>query len=45
MDQEAYTAIIESGDISSLLDKLSEEIKTKKEEATLIIEGQDIAQI
>ena len=42
LDQQAYTAIIESGDISSLLDKLCEEIKTKKEEATLIIEGQDI---
>lgn len=44
LDQQAYTAIIESGEISSLLDKLAEEIKTKKEEATLIIEGQDIAQ-
>lgn len=44
LDQQAYTAIIKSGDILSLLDKLSEEIRIKKEEATLIIEGQDITQ-
>ncbi|MBJ8554684.1 MULTISPECIES: hypothetical protein [Acinetobacter] len=42
LDQQAYTAIIESGEISSLLEKLAEKIKTKKEEATSIIEGQDL---
>ncbi|KAF1022095.1 MAG: hypothetical protein GAK29_03263 [Acinetobacter bereziniae] len=43
LDQQAYTALIESGDISPLLEKLSEKIKTKKEEATSIIESQDLS--
>lgn len=43
LDQQAYTALIESGDISSLLEKLSEKIKTKKVEATSIIESQDLS--
>lgn len=41
LDQKAYTAVIESGAISSLLGKLSGEIKTKIDKATSMIEVQD----
>lgn len=43
LDQKAYTAIIESSAISSLLGKLSGEIKTKIDKATSMIEVQDQA--
>ncbi|CAM9273158.1 hypothetical protein [Acinetobacter bereziniae] len=42
LDQQVYTEVFESRVISSLLDKLSEEIKTRIEEATSMIEVQDL---
>ncbi len=43
LEQQVYIAVLENGAISSLLDKLSEEIKTEIEEATSMREVQDIA--
>lgn len=43
LDQQVYTEVIESRVISSLLDKLSEEIKTRIEEPILLIEVQDLS--
>lgn len=42
LDKQAYTAVLESEAISSLLHKLFEEVKTKIDEATSMIEVQDI---
>ncbi|MFW1798988.1 hypothetical protein ACG9YX_02990 [Acinetobacter nematophilus] len=42
LDQQTYTKVIESSILKSLLNKLSEEIKTKIEEATSMIEVQDL---
>lgn len=42
LDEDAYTKVIESETVSSLLDKLSEEIKIQVNEATVLIEVNDL---
>lgn len=42
LNEDAYTKVIESEAVSSLLDKLSEEIKIQVNEATVLIEVNDL---
>lgn len=42
LNEDTYTKVIESEVVSSLLDKLSEEIKTQVNEATVLIEIHDL---